>query len=84
MHQLNMIAGYLRVMQKHHGDNMVVAYLKASQLAVQKAIAGQKISSLREINPDYPFPYVSRSGLPRIIPLRDRRAIMAGRSSVIR
>jgi hypothetical protein len=75
---------YLLVMNKRHGSTYVVKYLKASQLAVQKVIAGQPFKSLREIEPDLPLPRLSRSGLPVIIGTRDRRAILSGSKSVIR
>jgi hypothetical protein len=68
-------------MRKHHGQVFAVKYLKACQLAVQKAIAGNPFRSLNEIEPDLPLPRLSTSGLPRIIPLRDRRAIMSGSAS---
>lgn len=82
--QLNMMAGYLRQMVKHHGAEYAVKYLKACQLAVQKRVAEDRIESLRDLVPDLPLPRLTRSRLPRIIPLRDRRAICAGRASVIR
>lgn len=71
-------------MRKHHGDVFVVNYLKAGQLAIQKQLAKDKIESLRDLNPKYPFPRLSQSGLPRIIPLMDRRLICQGSGSVIR
>jgi hypothetical protein len=71
-------------MSKRHGVPYTVKYLKACQLAVQKRIAGQALSSLRELEPDLPLPRLSKSGLPRIIQLRDRRAIASGSHSVIR
>jgi hypothetical protein len=71
-------------MRKHHGSVFVIKYLKACQLAVQKAIAKNPMKSLNEIEPDLPLPRLATSGLPRIIPLRDRRAIMNGHSSCIR
>ena len=66
---------YLLRMKKHHGDVYVVKYLKASQLCLQKRIAEDRISSLRDLEPDLP--------LPRI-PQEDRRAICQGSPSVIR
>lgn len=57
-------------------------YLKASQLALQKKIAGQALSSLRELEPDLPMPRLTKSGLPAVIGLRHRRAIY-GRSYII-
>jgi hypothetical protein len=71
-------------MSKRHGVPYTVKYLKACQLAVQKRIAGQPLSSLRELEPDLPLPRLTKSGLPRIIQLRDRRAISSGSHSVIR
>lgn len=75
---------YLLIMRKHHGELFTVSYLKASQLAIQKRIGKDKIKSLRDLVPDLPHPRLSSSGLPRFIPLADRRAICAGSASVIR
>lgn len=75
---------YLFIMSKRHGITYTIKYLKASQLAVQKAIAGQPLTSLRELEPDLPLPRLSKSGLPVIIQLRDRSAILAHSPSVIR
>jgi len=75
---------YILIKNKNHGSKYCVAYLKTSQLAIQKAIAKDKISSLRELDKTYAFPRLSSCGLPRYIPLSDRRAIMSGSTSVIR
>jgi len=82
--QLQNIGRYLLIMRKNHGVLVTVKYLKAAQLAVQKAIAKDRIKSLRDIDPSLPHPRLSSSGLPAIIPLGDRRAILSGSSSVIR
>jgi len=74
---------YLLLMQYRHDSLFVIKYLKASQLAVQKKIAGQPFSSLREIEPDLPLPRLSKSGLPIIIGTRDRRAICSSSLRVI-
>lgn len=71
-------------MVKNHGSNFTVKYLKACQLAIQKAIAKNKFDSLRDIEPTLCLPRLATSGLPRIIPLSDRRLIMGGNPSVIR
>jgi hypothetical protein len=71
-------------MNKHHGSMTVVKYLKACQLALQKAIAKDRITSLRDIDSTLPHPRLTRSGLPVYIPLGDRRAIRSGSVSVIR
>jgi len=67
-----------------HGELYTTKYLKACQLAIQKKIAGQPFSSLREIEPDLPLPRLSKSGLPQIIKLSDRASIIRGSLSVIR
>jgi hypothetical protein len=71
-------------MNRKHGGKYTVAYLKFSQLAIQKAIAGNKLRSLKEVEPNLNLPRLSTSGLPRYIPLSDRRAILNKSTSVIR
>jgi len=62
-----------------------VKYLKASQLSLQKAIAGTPVSSLRQLEPALPLARVTANGLPKWIPIRDRRLITVnGSPSVIR
>jgi hypothetical protein len=75
---------YLLSMNRRHGSTYVVKYLKACSLALSKAVAGQPFSSLREIEPDLPLPRLTKSGLPRIIGTRDRKAILSGSTKVIR
>nr|WAY16631.1 putative RNA-dependent RNA polymerase [Rhizoctonia solani mitovirus 64] len=85
MRQLHAFLVHLNNLRRHHGSPYVVKYLKASQLAIQKAIAGTKVSSLNQIDSSLPFPYLSTCGLPRFIPIRDRRLMLVnGSSSVIR
>jgi len=85
MRQLHAFLVHLLNMRRHHGSTYVVKYLKASQLAIQKAIAGTKVSSLNQIDDSIPFPYLSTCGLPRFIPIRDRRLMLVnGSASVIR
>jgi hypothetical protein len=75
---------YLLKMTKHHGSTYTVKYLKASQLALQKKIAGNPFQSLSEIEPDLPLPRLTTCGLPKVIPKRDRQAILSGSPSIIR
>jgi hypothetical protein len=75
---------YLLVLRRRHGSEYVVKYLKLSQLAIQKCIAGEKISSMRELEPNLSFPRMANSGLPGAIPLSDRRAIMNKSTTIIR
>lgn len=84
LRQIHNFFNYLLRMNSKHGGKYVVNYLKFGQLATQKAIAGNKLKSLREVEPSYSFPRLSSSGLPRYIPLSDRRAILSGSISVIR
>lgn len=55
---------YLVFLNKKHGSLFTVKYLKASLLAIQRAIAGNRVKSLREIEPDLNLPRLSTSGLP--------------------
>lgn len=77
-------ATYLLVLNKRHGAEFVVKYLKACNLAVSKFLAGQPLNSLRELEPDLPLPRLSKSGLPAIIGTRDRRSLAANSHRVIR
>jgi len=70
-------------MTQRHGSVFTVKYLKASHLAIQKFIAGTPLDSLRELEGDLPLPRLS-SGLPRFIPIYDRRSIKQGNPFIIR
>jgi hypothetical protein len=72
---LHNFSKFLVKMTKNHGELYTVKYLKASQLCIQKKLAGQPFKSMREVEPDYNFPRLSSSGLPVIIKLQDRAAI---------
>jgi len=71
-------------MNKNHGPVYTVKYLKACQLAIQKKLAGQPFSSLREVEPDYNFPRLSKSGLPSVIKTTDRASICNNSFRIIR
>jgi len=77
-------AVYLLRMSNKHGAMYTVQYLKASQLALARSIAGSPAASLTAIAPGYVFPRLTRKGLPKFIPQRDRLAIARQSSSVIR
>jgi len=68
---------------KNHGSLYVVKWLKSSQLAIQKLIAGSAVKSLRDLEPDLPLRRLV-NGLPSVIPTYDRIAIRKGSFSVIR
>jgi len=83
--RVNMIhnfARYLILQNKKKGPDYVIAYLKASQLALSKYLAGEPVGSLQEINPDYIFPRLA-SGLPKIIGPRDRTSLRFNNRKVI-
>lgn len=87
MRLLKLFSGYIFRMYKVNGSIQVVKYLKASQLALQKAISGDKISNLRQLEKSVVRSKLTSSGLPPIIPSRDRKLIMTRgqlNSSVIR
>lgn len=84
LRQIHNFFNYILRMNRKHGGKYTVSYLKFCQLAIQKAIAGNKLKSLREVEPSLSLPRLSSSGLPRYIPLSDRRAIMSGSISIIR
>lgn len=75
---------YLSVMNRRHGGEFLVKYLKACHLAVSKYLAGEPFHSLREIEPELPLPRLSKSGLPRIIGTRDRKSLELNNPMVIR
>jgi hypothetical protein len=75
---------FLLRLRRKHGSEYVVQYLKLSQLTIQKCIAGEKLKSMRQLDPSLSFPRLSNSGLPMVIPLSDRRAIMNKSRTVIR
>lgn len=71
-------------MYKVNGAEQVVKYLKAAQLALQKSIGKDKISSMRELDPKLIRSKLTGFGLPVIIPSRDRKLIAGGSESIIR
>jgi hypothetical protein len=81
--RLFIFSSYIRHMSRKHGAVYTVKYLKHSTLAIQKAIAGNPLTSLRELEPTIPFPRLAQ-GLPRFIPVDDRRAIRRGNVEIIR
>lgn len=84
LRQLSNFVQHILKVKKNHGDVFVVKYLKASQLAISKAIAGNPFRTLSELEPDLMLPRLATCGLPGVIPLADRRAILSGSPSVIR
>jgi len=75
---------FILKMNRNHGEVYTVKYLKACQLCIQKKLAGQPFSSLREVEPDYNFPRLSKSGLPSVIKTTDRSSICNNSYRIIR
>lgn len=65
---------YLVNLNRKHGADFVIAYLKASQLALSKFLAREPLGSLMEVNSSYIFPRLAH-GLPKIIGPHDRIAL---------
>jgi len=75
---------YLVSLYHKHGPSYVVTYLKLNQLAISRAIGRQPLGTLRELDDKYIHRRLSRSGLPRFIPVGDRKRILSGSSRTIR
>lgn len=84
LRRLSQFGQHLLALTRKHGATYTVMYLKASQLAVQKCIAGSPLTTLSQVGGDLPFPRLDRSGLPRVIPAGDRALIRQGVHSMIR
>jgi len=69
---------------KHHGPVFTVKYLKALNVALQRFIGGEPLSTLREIEPSLPLPRLASCGLPSFIPLRERSELKRLTPSVVR
>jgi hypothetical protein len=59
-----------------------VKYLKACYVALQKALAGDKLKSLRSLEPDIPLPRLI-NGIPTMIGSKDRALIRQGHIRII-
>lgn len=81
---LSLFSNYIWRIYRTNGSQQTVKFLKAGQLAIQKAIAKDKITSLRELDKDLVRSKLTSSGLPTIIPSRDRKLIAGGATPVIR
>jgi len=84
LHLIHCVGTMILRFAKHHGSLTTVKYLKACNVAVQRKLGNCPLKSLREIEPDLPLPRLTSSGLPRFIPIRDRREIQQLTTSVIR
>lgn len=70
-------------MNRNHGAYYSVKWLKACAVALQKYLGNDKLSSLRELEPNLPLPRLI-NGCPSIINKGDRFLIRKGDKGVIR
>jgi len=74
---------FLMKMNKHHGSTFTVKWLKANRVALQKYLGDDKLSSLRELEPNLPLPRLI-NGFPAIIDAKDRKLIREGHHGILR
>lgn len=70
-------------MNRNHGSYFTVKWLKANQVALQKYLGDDKISSLRVLEPNLPLPRLI-NGCPAIISRSDRQMIRSGNVNLMR
>lgn len=70
-------------MKKNHGATFTIKWLKACTVCLQKRLGEDRISSLREIEPNLPLPRLI-NGFPAIINRQDRQLIKSGNVHIIR
>lgn len=68
-------AKYVVRLQRRSGWAYVVIYLKASAVLLQQAVGGYKIPNTRDLKSAVSR---TRAGIPRIIPMQHRKALMSG------
>lgn len=78
----NFIA-FVEKMNRHHGAAYTIKWLKASHVALQKFLGGDRITSLRCIEPNIPLPRLI-NGCPAIINRQDRKLIREGHAGITR
>jgi len=73
----------LLLMKANHGTDFTIKWLKACYVSLQKAQAGDNLSSLRALEPGLPLPRLI-NGLPAFIKSQDRTEIKRGNVPIIR
>nr|UPW42251.1 MAG: putative RNA dependent RNA polymerase [Yunnan mito-like virus 51] len=74
---------FVMKMNKNHGAAYTIKWLKACTVALQKWLGGDKLNSLREIEPNLPLPRLI-NGCPAIINRSDRFRIKHGDARITR
>lgn len=70
-------------LRKNHGADFTVKWLKCCYVALQKAQAGDNLTSLRALEPGLPLPRLV-NGIPAFIGPKDRAYIRKGHVNIIR
>jgi hypothetical protein len=78
------VAHMVVLITRHHGSAVAVKWLKACNLSLSKFLGGERLTSLRKLEPSTPLPRMATVGLPAIIGTRDRRSIASGSVRLIR
>jgi len=81
---LTKLGNMLIRLNRIHGSEFVVKYLKACNVSLQRYLGGKPLKSMREIEPCLPLPGLTKAGLPKFIPLRDQRELGKLTVSVVR
>jgi hypothetical protein len=68
-------------LNKNHGSDFTIKWLKACYVALQKALGDDRLSSLRDLEPGLPLPRLIH-GFPAVIGSKDRDLIRKGHSGV--
>jgi hypothetical protein len=74
---------HVKKMYRHHGEIFTIKWLKASHVALQKYLAGDPLTSLRQLEPRMPLPRLI-NGCPSIINRRDRQLMRQGNTFICR
>jgi hypothetical protein len=70
-------------LKKHHGAEFTIKWLKSCSVALQKAVGGDPMKSLRTLEPAMPLPRLI-NGFPAYINKSDRKLIRQGHAGVTR
>lgn len=79
----NQFVSFVLSMWRNHGVAFTIKWLKGSSVALQKELGRDRLLSLRQLTPGLPLHGLSR-GLPRFIPVEDRKRIRSGHVYTIR
>jgi hypothetical protein len=76
----NFLALVLKL-NKNHGADFTIKWLKSCYVALQKALGDDRLSSLRDLEPGLPLPRLIH-GFPAVIGSKDRDLIRKGHTGV--